>query len=117
MGLRPLFHMRILGYDVDPVSGERVTYGSQDGQFVVKRERDIAPALDYSKALRDATGYAKQGIKDSFQHCVHIPDTVAAKMLTDHGFDIYRRNAKEIRQFLRRYRAEYASLFVTSGQI
>jgi hypothetical protein len=109
--------MQILGYEVDPVSGERVTYGAQAGQFIVKRERDIAPAMDYTKALRDASGYAKQGIKDSFQHCVHIPDTVAAKMMTDHGFDVYRRSAKEIRLFLRRHRAEYANLFVTAGKI
>lgn len=109
--------MQILGYEVDPVSGEQVTYGAQAGRLVVKRERDVSAALDYAKALRDAPGYAKQGIRDSFQHCVHIPDTVAAKMLTDHGFDVYRRSAKEIRLFLRRHRAEYANLFVTSGKI
>lgn len=109
--------MQLLGYEVDPVSGERVTYGAQDGRFIIKRERDIAPAMDYTKALRDAAGYAKQGIKDSFQHCIHIPDTVAAKMLTEHGFDVYRRSAKEIRLFLRRHRAEYANLFVTAGKV
>lgn len=109
--------MQILGYEVDPMSGERVTYGAQDGRFIVKRERDVGPALDYATALRNAAGYAKQGIKDNLQHCIHIPDTVAAKMLTEDGFDVYRRSAKEIRVFLRQNRAKYANLFTTSGKI
>lgn len=109
--------MRILGYEVDPISGEQVTYGAQDGRLIINRQRDVGGALDYTQALRNAPDYAKQGIKDSFQHAVHIPDTVAAKMLTEDGFDVYRSSAKEIRIFLRQNRAKYANLFTTSGKI
>lgn len=109
--------MQILGYEVDPMSGERITYGAQAGRFIVKRERDIAPALDYTSALRNANEYTKRGIKVGLWHALHIPDTVAAKMLAEDGFDVYRRSAKEIRVFLRQNRAKYANLFTTSGKI
>ncbi len=109
--------MRILGYDRDPISGELVTYGAQDDQLIVKRERDVTAALDYTKALRDAEDYSKAGIKNNLWHCVHIPDTIAAKMLTEDGFDVYLSSARDIRSFLRRNRAKYANLFVTKGDI
>ena len=50
--------MQILGYEVDPMSGERVTYGAQAGRFIVKRERDVGPALDYATALVIGVGLA-----------------------------------------------------------
>lgn len=109
--------MKVLGYEYDPLTGVKVTHGFQDDLLVVKTEQDVAPALDYLQKLRNAPEYSKEGIKKNFMHAVHIPDAVAAKMLTEDGFDVYRRSAKEVRLFLRRNRDKYGYLYATAGKI
>lgn len=109
--------MRILGYDVDPVTGAKVTTGAEDGKLLVYTERDVEPALDYTRSLRNAPQYSKTGIKQNFMHAIHIPDVVAAKMITEDGFDVYKQPAREIRKFLRKNREKYGYLFVTAGQV
>ena len=109
--------MRIHGREVDPLTGVVTTYGSEDGKMVVKTEQDVAPHLDYSTALRNAPEYAKQGIKDCFQHVAHIPDSVLMKMKTEDGFDAVNANARELFAHMRKHRHKYGYLFTTAGKV
>lgn len=109
--------MQVFENTFDPLTGVQTIIGAEDGRMVVKTLQDIAPHLDYSNALRNNPEYAKTGIKKNFMHAVHIPDSVCLKMRTDHGFDVYSASAREVREFLRKHRSEYAYLFVTEGLI
>lgn len=107
--------MRIFEKSYDPLSGITTTYGAQDGRLVIKSEADVSKDIDYSTALRNSDAYSKNGIKKSFWHCVHIPEVIAMKMLTEDGFNVYSAPAKEVRQFLRRNKDKYGNLFTTGG--
>lgn len=107
--------MRIFESTVDQLTGVRTTIGAQADKLVVKTEQDVAPHLDHSTALRNADEYSKAGIEHNFWHCVHIPEAVCMKMLTEDGFNPYTQPAKELRKFLSRNRAKYGNLFTTRG--
>lgn len=109
--------MRIFEKTTDPLTGVTKTIGSEDGKIKIYQEQDVEPSLDYIRSLRNAPEYAKTGIDQNFQHVIHIPDVVAAKMLSEDGFDIYKEPAREIRKFLRRNRDKYGYLFTTAGKV
>jgi hypothetical protein len=109
--------MKIHGVEYDELTGTKTTYGSEDGKMIVKSEQDVEPHLDYSRALQNAPEYAKQGIKNNFQHVCHIPNTVLMQMKTEHGFDGFKANAKELVAFLRKHRDKYGYLFTTAGRV
>lgn len=108
--------MTILSQETDALTGLKTTFGVEDGQFKVKYEGDVAPSLDYTQKLRNADEYAKQGIKQNFQHIGHIPAEVCLKMRTDHGFDVWNASAAEIFAFLRKHRDSYSKLLVMTGR-
>lgn len=89
----------------------------EDGKLKIHYSQDISGALEYTKALRDAPEYSKQGIKQNLQHAAHVSEVIAMKMLHDDGFDVYAATAKELRDFLTKNRSKYARCFVTAGQI
>ena len=109
--------MRIHGTEYDSLTGVKTTYGSEDDKMIVKTEQDIEPALELMKAWRNDPEHAKDGIKRNWQFACHIPNSVIAKMKTDHGFDVLTSSAKEIRDFLVKYRDTYGYLFATAGKI
>jgi hypothetical protein len=109
--------MRIHGVEHDPLTGVTTTYGSEDGRMIVKTEQDVAPHLDYSRTLQNNPDYAKQGIKDNFQHVCHIPDSVLMQMRNEDGFDAIRANATELLAHLRKHRMKYGYLFTTAGRV
>ena len=109
--------MRVFEKTYDPYTGITTTIGGEDDKLVVKSDADVSAALDYATKLRNAPGYAKQGIKQNFMHAVHIPDIIMLKMKMEDGFDCYTASAKEIRQFLVRNRDKYGNLFVTGGKV
>lgn len=110
--------MRIHGIEYDQLTGVKTTYGSEDGQMIVKTEQDVEPHLDYTQTLRNDADYAKRGIKNNFQHLGHIPNAVIAKMLTEDGFDVMRAPARDVVKFLRRNWEKYGKLVVTpSGRL
>lgn len=109
--------MRILGRETDQLTGLVTTYASDGERFHVNYAQDVSGAIDHTTALRNADDYTRNGIKAGLWHCIHIPDSVALRMRTDHGFDVYAASAREVRQFLVRHRAEYRDLFTTSGKL
>jgi hypothetical protein len=108
--------MSIIKSEFDDLTGMKTTYAVEDGQFKVNYSGDVSPHLDYAEKLRNAEGYAKQGIKDSFQHIGHIPAEVCLKMRTEDGFDVYTAHASEVFAFLRKHRDKYGKLLVTAGK-
>lgn len=109
--------MRIHGVEWDEYTQTKTTYCSEDGKFHIKQEQDVAPHLDYSTALANAPEYAKQGIKDNFQHVVHIPNVVCLQMKIEDGFDAFTAHPDEIIKFLRKHRDKYSRLFTTAGKV
>lgn len=109
--------MRIHGKDIDPLTGVVTTYGSEDGQMIVKTEQDVAPHMEYSTALRNAPEYAKRGIRDNLQHVAHIPNAVLMKMKTEDGFDAFNANPRELFAHMRKNRHKYGYLFTTAGKV
>jgi hypothetical protein len=107
--------MRIFESSVDRLTGLKTTIGAQDGKLVVQTEQDVSPALDHATSLRNADDYSAAGIKANFWHCVHIPEAIALKMLTEDGFNVWAAPAKEVRKFLSRHKEKYGSLFTTRG--
>lgn len=108
--------MTILSQEFDPVTGLQTTTGVEDGKLKINYAQDVAPALDYTQTLRNAEGYAKQGIKDNLQHIGHIPVSVCLKMRTEDGFDVYNAHASEVFAFLRKNRDKYSKLLVMTGK-
>ena len=47
---------------------------------------------------------------------MHIPETIAMKMLVEDGFNVYTEPAKSIRRFLSRNKEKYGNLFTTGGK-
>lgn len=89
----------------------------EDGKLKIHYSQDVSGALEYTKALRDAPEYSKQGIKNNLQHAAHVSEVTALKMLHEDGFDAYKASAKELRAFLTKNRSKYAYCFVTEGRI
>jgi hypothetical protein len=107
--------MTILSQEFDALTGLKTTMGVEDGKFKVRYEQDVSPALDYTEKLRNADDYAKQGIKQNFQHIGHIPPSVCLKMRTEDGFDAWNASAPEIFAFLRKHRDKYGKLLTIRG--
>ena len=107
--------MKILSQDFDTLTGLQTTMGVEDDKFVVKYQQDVTPSLDYAEKLRNADDYAKQGIKQNFQHIGHIPPSVCLKMRTEDGFDAWNASAPEIFAFLRKNRDKYGKLLTIRG--
>lgn len=106
----------IFSKEHDELTGLTTTIGVEDGKFKIDYRQDVAPHLDYAEKLRNADGYAKQGIKDSFQHIGHIPESVCLKMMVEDGFDVYKAHVKEVFAFLRKNRDKYSKLLVMRGK-
>ncbi len=108
--------MHIFERSFDPLSGLWTTYGAQDGKLVIKHDADVSPNLDFATERRNSDSYSSDGIKKGMWHCVHIPEIVAMKMLTEDGFDVYKENARDVRKFLSRNKEKYGYLFTTGGK-
>lgn len=108
--------MRILGYDYDPVTGIKTTYGSEDGKFYIHTSQDVEPHLEHSKALANNPDYAKKGIKQNFQHIAHIPNVVCMKMKMEDGFDAFTAHPDDLFKFLRKHKDKYGYLLTTAGR-
>lgn len=107
--------MHVFEKTFDPLTGIWTTIGHQDGRLVIKADGDVSPHIDFSTKLRNADGYTQEGIKKGLWHCVHIPELIAMKMLTEDGFNVYTEPAREVRKFLSRNREKYGNLFTTRG--
>ncbi len=75
---------------------------------------DVEPILEYTKALRLASEYSKEGIKKEWWHYMHIPDIVICKLRFEHGLDVWNKNhQKRIFEVINR---DFAYLKVTEGK-
>lgn len=72
---------------------------------------DLEPVLDYTKALRLASEYSKDGIKKEWWHYCHIPNMVLLKLRFEYGLNWMDKNhAKRIGEVINR---DFAYLKVT----
>lgn len=107
---------KILSREINPDTGLVTTMAVEDGKLKIDYRQDTDPHLEYTQKLRNADGYAKQGIKSCLQHIGHIPESVCLKMMVEDGFDVYRAHASEVFAFLRKNRDKYSKLLVTAGK-
>lgn len=105
-----------IAQEYDPLLGLTTIYGATEKKFTVTYLQDIAPALDHAQNLRNDDDYKRLGIKNNFQHTVHLPDSVCLKMRTEDGIDPYTCSAKELRNHLVKNKDKYGHLFVTRGK-
>jgi hypothetical protein len=85
----PYQYERLLDYD--PWSGVR-TYFSSDGKegenWAIRQEfESVYPELEASKALQKDDDHWRRGVKKSWVHAAHIPDSILLKWHID-GVDI-----------------------------
>lgn len=109
--------MTILHDEYDQLTGLRTRIASEDGEMRVNYTQDISAALEYTAKLRNSPEYAKQGIKDNFQHVAHIPNAVCLQIRSDGGPDPFSCPPKELLAYLRKNRDKYGYLFVTEGKV
>jgi hypothetical protein len=107
----------IVDDEYDNLTGLRTRVAFEDGQMRVNYSQDIEGALDRNAKLRNADGYAKQGIKNNFQHVAHIPNAVCLQIRSEGGPDAYNCRASELRAYLVKNRDRYGYLFTTSGRV
>lgn len=73
--------------------GVRTWYVPQtDGTFLIETEQDVAPHLDWNKALynEDDAGWFDR--KREQRRVAHIPDVVIVKWLNDYGINVFDRD-------------------------
>lgn len=107
----------IVDDEYDSLTGMRTRVAFEDGQMRVNYSQDIEGALERNAKLRNATDYAKAGIKANFQHIAHIPNAVCLQIKNDGGPDAYKCRASELRAYLVKNRDKYGYLFTTSGRV
>lgn len=107
----------IFSDELDPITGLRTRMAFEDGKLCVNYAQDISLALDRNTKLRNAEGYAKQGIKDNFQHVAHIPDSVCLKIKSEGVIDPFKCTPKELKNYLVKNRDKYGYLFTTAGRV
>ena len=109
--------MSIIHDEYDQLTGLRTRIAYEDGEMRVNYSQDISAALEYTKKLRDNPDYAKQGIKDNFQHAVYIPNAVCLQIRSEGGPDAFTCKPAELMAYLRKHRDKYGYLFVTGGRV
>lgn len=107
----------IFSDELDPLTGLRTRMAFEDGKLCVNYSQDITAALDRNKKLRDAEGYAKQGIKNNFQHAAFIPNAICMQIRSESGIDPYKCSPKELKNYLVKNRDKYGYLFTTAGRV
>jgi len=103
--------------ELDPLTGLRTRVAFEDGKMHVNYSQDISEAIDRNTKLRNAEGYAKQGIKNNFQHVAHIPNAVCLQIRSESGLDPFKCSAKELKAYLVKNRDKYGYLFTTAGRV
>lgn len=91
-------------------------FGYQDGKLVERTTQDVQPCLDYATALRNASEYTRQGIKQDMMHVAHIPASVILKWMVEDGFDAHSAHPSELLAKLRRDKDKYGKLLVTDAR-
>ncbi|MCD6674845.1 MAG: hypothetical protein LT106_18585 [Burkholderiaceae bacterium] len=91
-------------------------YSYQDGKLIEHAVQDVQPSLDRNARLRNAPEYAREGIRNEFQHVAHIDAVVVLKWINEHGFDATTAHPREIARFIERH-PEYHYVKTTDGRI
>ena len=104
--------MNVVEKTFDPLTGLWTSVGFQDEKLIIKYQKDVAPSLDYTNALRNAPEYAKRGIKQNWYHMAHIDDAIILKMKSEDGFDCTTAHPREIIQFLKSHKEKYGYLLI-----
>jgi hypothetical protein len=96
--------------DYDPDRGVETFEDMNDGHLQVHYRQDVAPVLDYTKALRN-DGLTDHGIKNDLWHYAQIPPVVILEMKFKHGVDCFKKDhLKKVFELLNR---EYPYLKTT----
>lgn len=68
---------------------------------IIEEYDDLAPNLDWCKALANDTEYTKKGMKDGWWHYAHMPNSIINKWLIEEGINVFDRNdQKKVHQKL-----------------
>ena len=78
--------MRLL--DSDPVTGLKTYVKHEDGKSHIFYVEDVEPQLEAAQWLRNTDDHFKAGVKNSWLHYAHIPDTEIIKLIK-HGINPY----------------------------
>src|SRR5262245_11535903 len=74
----PFQNERLLDYD--QYSGVRTYFSNDGGDFAIRQDFDsVRPELEASKALQKDDDHWKNGVKQSWVHAAHIPDSILLK--------------------------------------
>jgi len=84
-------------FDYNPSTGatETFEYNHETGGFSIETVEDVEPALEFARGMRNDPEITKQGIKNSWWHIAHLPDTIILKMRQEDGVDVYNPNHAE----------------------
>ena len=104
--------------DYDPFTRITTTFDyTPDGMVILGHEHaDVAPLLDFNKALQNDDDYTKRGIKDSWWHCASIPPIIIEKWKNELGVDVFNKHhMKAVKKLLNQ--PEYRYLKTTTKMI
>lgn len=90
--------MEKTGHSFDALTGIETVTGIDPitNRFVIKHRADIAPSIEYAKAVQNDGDLWAQGVKKGFALAGHIPPMVVIE-LKQIGVDVYTAPLKEIR--------------------
>ena len=90
--------MEKTGHSFDALTGIETVTGVDPltNRFVIKHRADIAPSIEYAKAIQNDGAVWAQGVKKGFALAGHIPPMVVIE-LKQIGVDVYTAPLKEIR--------------------
>ena len=105
--------MSIRSIEYDHLTGLKTTTGFEDDKMKIRYEQDTEATFERLKRLRESPEYAKQGIKENFQHLMHIPDSVCMKMMVEDGINPYNCDPKELHKHVLRNKDKYGMCLVS----
>ena len=76
--------------DFDPITGERVWFGSSgDGKVTITHEQDIDDHLKRAHAQYVDEDLTRRGMKEDFWKYASLPNIVILEMKQKHGVDLH----------------------------
>jgi len=80
--------------DHDPITGEKVWFGSEpdSNKVVITHEQDVSEHLKRAHSQYVDDDLTKKGMKDDFWKYASIPNIIIMEMKQKHGVDINNKN-------------------------
>jgi hypothetical protein len=109
--------MPIVDRSIDSLTGLVTDIGFEDGQMKVRYQQDASGLHAQNQKLREADGYAREGMRKGFMHGVSLSVADCLKLWKEDGLNPWTASAAEINRHIFRNREKWGHAIVTSARV